>query len=93
LYFSNKIKLKKPFLYKYFDKKRVRKERLIIPKDLETEFTYKPQAKDFFLSLSKSVKKIILTWLVLAKTTETRQKRIAEIIESAKRNLKPKHLQ
>jgi hypothetical protein len=28
LYFSNKIKLKKPFLYKYFDKKRVRKERL-----------------------------------------------------------------
>jgi hypothetical protein len=30
LYFSNKIKLKKPFLYKYFDKKRVRKERLSI---------------------------------------------------------------
>jgi hypothetical protein len=29
LYFSNKIKLKKPFLYKYFDKKRVRKERLV----------------------------------------------------------------
>lgn len=67
-------------------------EELIIPKDLEAEFADKPYAKDFFLNLSKSVRKIILSWLVFAKTTETRQKRITEIIESAEQNLKPKHL-
>jgi uncharacterized protein YdeI (YjbR/CyaY-like superfamily) len=67
-------------------------EELIIPKDLETEFTKKPIAKDFFCSASKSVKKIILYWLLSAKTIETRQKRIAEIIESAEQKLKPKHL-
>ncbi len=67
-------------------------EELIIPADLETAFAHKPNAKEFFLSLSKSVKKIILSWLVFAKTTETRQKRIAEIIESAEQNLKPKHI-
>ena len=68
-------------------------EELVIPTDLETEFKNKPNSKDFFLSLSKSVRKIILAWLVFAKTTETRQKRIAEIIENADQNLKPKHLQ
>ena len=67
-------------------------EKLIIPADLEAAFTDKPNAKDFFLSLSKSVKKIILSWLVFAKTKETRQKRMNEIIESAEQNLKPKHL-
>jgi len=67
-------------------------EELIIPKDLETEFEKKPNSKDFFFSLSKSLKKIILYWLVCAKTTETRQKRIAEIIDSAEQRLKPKHL-
>lgn len=67
-------------------------EELIIPLDLEAAFADKPNAKDFFLSLSKSVRKIILSWLVFAKTTETRQKRITDIIESAAQNLKPKHL-
>ena len=67
-------------------------EELIIPEDLEAAFIDKSEAKDFFLSLSKSVRKIILSWLVFAKTTETRQKRIAEIVESAEEKLKPKHL-
>lgn len=67
-------------------------EELIIPQDLEREFTNKPNSKDFFLSLSKSIKKAILQWLVLAKTIETRQKRIAEIIENAEQKQKPKHL-
>ncbi|TJZ62737.1 hypothetical protein FAZ15_00030 [Sphingobacterium olei] len=67
-------------------------EELIIPADLDAAFADKPNAKDFFLSLSKSVRKIILTWLVFAKTTATRQKRITEIIESAEQNLRPKHL-
>jgi uncharacterized protein YdeI (YjbR/CyaY-like superfamily) len=68
-------------------------EELVIPTDLETQFTNKLNSKDFFLSLSKSVKKAILQWLVLAKTTETRQKRITEIIETAEQKLKPRHLQ
>lgn len=67
-------------------------EELVLPKDLETEFRNKPKAKDFFLRLSKSAKKAILQWLVLARTTETRQKRIAETVESAEQNQKPKHL-
>jgi uncharacterized protein YdeI (YjbR/CyaY-like superfamily) len=42
--------------------------------------------------LSKSGKKMILQWIVLARRPETRQKRIAEIAENAGRNLKPQHL-
>ncbi|GEM59247.1 YdeI/OmpD-associated family protein [Flavobacterium columnare] len=67
-------------------------EELIIPADLEEAFIEKPNVKEYFLSLSKSVRKIILSWLVFANTTETRQKRITEIIESAEQNQKPKHL-
>jgi uncharacterized protein YdeI (YjbR/CyaY-like superfamily) len=65
-------------------------EELIIPKDLEEEFNRKTGSKDFFLGLSKSVRKSILQWIVLAKQVETRQKRISEIAEMASRNLKPK---
>ncbi len=35
---------------------------------------------------------MILHWLLFAKREETRQKRIAEIIESALQRLKPKHI-
>ncbi|MET3128660.1 uncharacterized protein YdeI (YjbR/CyaY-like superfamily) [Arcicella rosea] len=65
-------------------------EELIIPVDLENEFNTKAGSKDFFLSLSKSVRKAILQWLVLAKQAETRQRRIAEIAELASQKLKPK---
>jgi uncharacterized protein YdeI (YjbR/CyaY-like superfamily) len=65
-------------------------EELVIPDDLEKEFETKPGSKDFFLSLSKSVRKVILQWLVLAKRAETRQNRIAEIVERADQKLKPK---
>ncbi|MES2617331.1 MAG: YdeI/OmpD-associated family protein [Bacteroidota bacterium] len=64
-------------------------EALIIPKDLEKAFKNHPGSKDFYLSLSKSIKKQILHWLMTAKQTDTRQKRIAEIVESAAQNLKP----
>lgn len=65
-------------------------EELIIPKDLEKEFKKQPGSKDFFLSLSKSAKKGMLQWLVLAKRPETRQKRISEIVQLAAQKLKPK---
>lgn len=68
-------------------------EALIIPKDLDAEFENTPDSKDFFLSLSKSVKKSILQWLVLAKRPETRKKRLAEIVACAAQKQKPRHLQ
>ena len=67
-------------------------EELKIPEDLEEELNRKPEAMDFYLSLSKSVRKSILLWLVLAKRAETRQSRIKEIAELASQKLKPKHL-
>lgn len=67
-------------------------EELIVPPDLEAAFMENPKANAFFLASGKSFKKIILYWLVSAKTSETRQKRLVEIIESAEQNLKPKHL-
>lgn len=67
-------------------------EELKIPKDLATAFKANAGSKEYFLSLSKSVKKMMLQWLVLAKRPETRQKRIDEIAESAAKKLRPKHL-
>lgn len=65
-------------------------EALIIPADLEEEFEKRPQAKSYFVSLSRSDKRNILQWIVLAKRQETRAKRITEIVELADQNLKPK---
>jgi uncharacterized protein YdeI (YjbR/CyaY-like superfamily) len=65
-------------------------EALIIPNDLELEFQKSPNSKDYFLSLSRSDKRIILQWLTMAKRSETRMKRIEEIVELAGEKLKPK---
>lgn len=65
-------------------------EELIIPENLEEAFNARHGSKDFFLSLSKSIRKAILQWLVLARRPETRQKRITEIAECASQKLKPK---
>jgi uncharacterized protein YdeI (YjbR/CyaY-like superfamily) len=65
-------------------------EELIIPTDLEKAFKMLPGSRDYFLSLSKSVRKMMLQWIVLAKQQETRQKRINEIVELANQKLKPK---
>lgn len=65
-------------------------EELKIPYDLTKAFRSKPGSNNFFLSLSKSAKKAILLWLVLAKRPETRQKRIDEITSLAAQKLKPK---
>jgi len=65
-------------------------EDLKIPRDLAKEFKTQPGSKDYFLSLSKSVRKSMLQWLVLAKRPETRKKRIDEIAELAAQKQKPK---
>ncbi len=65
-------------------------EELTIPGELETAFTAYPGSRDFFLSLSKSVRKMMLHWVTFAKREETRQKRAHEIAEHAGRKQKPK---
>ncbi|HEV7333621.1 MAG TPA: YdeI/OmpD-associated family protein [Flavisolibacter sp.] len=65
-------------------------EELVIPEDLEKAFRSKQGSKDYFLGLSKSVRKAMLQWLVLARRPETRQKRIDEIAELASNKTKPR---
>ena len=66
-------------------------EALVVPEDLKDEFAKHEGAMDYFDSLSKSLKKMLLHWLVSAKRKETRQKRIIEITESASVQMMPKH--
>lgn len=65
-------------------------EELTIPEELEQEFEKKPEAKEFFLGLSKSVSKAILQWIAFAKRPETKAKRIVEVVDLAERKQKPK---
>ena len=65
-------------------------EALIIPGDLAKEFSKHPGAESYFSSLSKSRKKILLTWIVHAKRPDTRSGRIVEIAENAAENKVPK---
>jgi uncharacterized protein YdeI (YjbR/CyaY-like superfamily) len=67
-------------------------EELVIPDDLEKAFKSKKGSKDFFLSLSKSIQKMILQWIAFAKREETRQKRINEVVSRAAKKLKPRHI-
>jgi uncharacterized protein YdeI (YjbR/CyaY-like superfamily) len=68
-------------------------EELIIPKDLSKAFGNNKGSKKYFLSLSKSKQKYLLQWIVLAKQTQIRQKRIDEIALCASEEKMPKHLQ
>lgn len=65
-------------------------EELIIPEDLDKAFKAHPGSKDFFTSLSKSIKKMMLHWVLTAKRLETREKRIAELAQLATQKQKPK---
>ncbi|QHS60861.1 YdeI/OmpD-associated family protein [Chitinophaga agri] len=65
-------------------------EALVVPRDLQKALKAHPGAKDYFTGLSKSVKKMLLQWLVLAKLPETRQRRIEEIAIQAAQHQRPK---
>lgn len=65
-------------------------EEHIVPNDLDIAFQKRPKAKKYFDALSRSDRRNILQWLVLAKRPETRAKRIAELVELADQGLKPK---
>lgn len=64
-------------------------EAVAIPEDLKSELQ-NHNGYEYFESLSKSAKKILLYWVKSAQRKETRQKRIIEIAENAAVNLKPK---
>jgi len=65
-------------------------EQLLIPEDLEQEFLFRKGAKEYFLGLSKSMKKQLLYWIKSAKREETRKKRIIEVVDSVKDGTVPK---
>lgn len=65
-------------------------EAMTIPDDLASALADQPVAQAFFLGLSKSARKAIMQWLVLARLPETRQRRITEIVTLAGQQQKPK---
>nr|WP_321412048.1 YdeI/OmpD-associated family protein [uncultured Carboxylicivirga sp.] len=65
-------------------------EALVIPADLTEELKKYENATEYFDTLSKSNKKILLYWIGSAKRPETRLKRISEICQSASQKQKPK---
>lgn len=67
-------------------------EALIIPEDLETALEQHKGAKEYFMGLSKSIKKMSLYWVKMARQEATRQKRIHEVAERAGQGKIPKQL-
>jgi len=65
-------------------------EALVIPEDLKAEFANCKGSMKYYESLSKSVKKMLLYWVVSAKRKETRHKRVLEIVENAGMEMIPK---
>tara|TARA_R110001592_G_scaffold237306_4_gene496175 strand:+ start:21489 stop:22073 length:585 start_codon:yes stop_codon:yes gene_type:complete len=65
-------------------------ENLEIPVELDEKFKTNPDANAFYLNLSKSKRKSLLQWIVMAKRPETKTKRINEIVELAGNGLIPK---
>ncbi len=64
----------------------------ILPDDLIQKLEEFPDAKEYVLGLSLSVRKMLLSWIALAKRPETREKRINEIAENAAIGQKPKFM-
>ncbi len=65
-------------------------EALVLPEDLKIALSDQPEAMVYYEGLSKSIKKSLLYWVISAKRSETRQKRVLEIAENAGQKLTPK---
>ncbi len=65
-------------------------ENLMISEELREELAKHNGSMEYFQSLSKFSKKILLHWVTSAKRKETRQRRTLEIAENASKKLKPK---
>jgi uncharacterized protein YdeI (YjbR/CyaY-like superfamily) len=64
-------------------------EQLVVPADLAAALQAQPPAMAFFASLSRTDRRNLLQWLVLARRADTRQRRLAAIAELAARQQKP----
>lgn len=53
-----------------------------MPEDLQECFDFEPDAFDFFNTLAKSHREYFIKWIDSAKTTETRNKRIVNTVNS-----------
>ncbi|MCW5517032.1 YdeI/OmpD-associated family protein [Muriicola sp. Z0-33] len=60
----------------------------VIPEDLQKAFSSKPKAYKNFQNFTRGQKKSYLYWLKMAKREATRKKRIEEIINNCKANVK-----
>ena len=65
-------------------------EALVIPEDLAIALSANPIANEYCLNLSRTDKRNLLQWIVLAKKAQTRQKRINKIVIAAAYQKKPK---
>ncbi len=63
----------------------------VIPDDLQEMLNQNLAALENFLAFPPSSKRIILEWILNAKKTETRQKRIEETVNLAAENIKANH--
>jgi len=61
------------------------------PKDLKTALLLYPDAEKYFNAFPPSSKRAILEWIALAKTAETRAKRINETARLASKNIRANH--
>jgi len=68
-------------------------EKIVIPSDLKKRFSRNVKAYRNFEAFPPSSKKIILVWILNAKTPETRRKRIKETVLLAKNNIRANHYQ
>ena len=63
-------------------------ENLIIPEDLQKEFDNNPDAFSHWEEFPRSVKRGILEWILNARRSGTREKRIKETVRLAGKNLR-----
>ena len=66
-------------------------ENLIIPNDLQQAFEKAPTAFAHWENFPRSSKRGILEWILNAKRSETRQKRIKQTVELAGKNIRANH--
>jgi len=66
-------------------------EELEVPEDLQKAFNNSKKAFEYFDQFPRSSKRNILEWILNAKKTETRQKRIVETVALAEKNIKANH--
>jgi uncharacterized protein YdeI (YjbR/CyaY-like superfamily) len=62
---------------------------LVVPPDLAQALQASPLADSYFAGLSRTDRRNLLQWLVLARRPETRQRRLAEIVALAAQQQKP----